>query len=391
MSQLAELSVKQQDALLLEEQLRRRKTNRIDWYYPAGGPLRRELYAKSMEFFSAGKVKLERCCMAANRVGKTEGIGGYEVACHLTGIYPEWWPGRRFHSPVKGWCAGDTSLTVRDILQMKLLGPWGQFGTGLIRADNIVRYTPKRNVAEAVDQVVVRHKSGGLSYLTFKSYDQKRESFQGTEQDIIWLDEEPPTDIYSECLTRVMTVNGMVMSTFTPLRGIGDIIMGFLEKDLPDHKYLLTITWDDVPHLSASMKAKLWASYTPAERDARSKGIPVIGSGRIYPVVMDDILVDDFRIPNAWRKAYTLDVGWKKTAALWGAIDSQSDTIYFYSELYQGGAEPSGARERDQGPRHLDSRRDRPGGKWPWPEGRRAADGRLPRRGPAARERGQLG
>ena len=340
MSLIAELPAKAQEALFLQEAIRRRKTNRIDWYYPDEGPLRRELYPKSLEFFAAGLTKTERCGMAANRVGKTEGIGGYELACHLTGVYPKWWPGRVYRRPVKAWCAGDTSLTVRDILQKKLLGEWGSFGTGLIRADHIVRFTPKRNVAEAVDQVVVRHISGGLSYLTFKSYDQKREAFQGTEQDIIWLDEEPPQDIYSECLTRTMTVGGMIMATFTPLRGIGDVIFAFMEKPLPDHKFLLGITWDDVPHLTSKMKEEMWKSYTPAERDARSKGIPVIGSGRIYPVVMDEVLVDDFPVPRNWRRAYALDVGWKKTAALWGAIDQQSDTIYFYSEYYEGQKEP---------------------------------------------------
>lgn len=337
---LAAMDQKIQDALILEEGIRRRKTNKIDWYYPDSGPLRRELYQKSLAYFAAGVNKSERCMMAANRVGKTEGIGGYELACHLTGIYPPWWPGRKFRRPIRAWCAGDTSLTVRDILQMKLLGPWTQFGTGLIRADRIVRFTPKRNVAESVDQVVVRHASGGLSYLTFKSYDQKRESFQGTEQDVIWLDEEPPQDIYSECLTRTMTVGGMVMSTFTPLRGIGDVILAFMERELADHKFLLTCTWDDVPHLTAKMKEELWSSYTPAERDARSKGIPTIGSGRIYPLDMDDILIDDFPIPRNWRRAYTMDVGWKKTAVLWGAIDAESDTVYHYSEHYQGQAEP---------------------------------------------------
>ncbi len=39
--------------------------------------------------------------MAANRVGKTEGAGGYEMTCHLTGRYPHWWEGRRFSGPVR--------------------------------------------------------------------------------------------------------------------------------------------------------------------------------------------------------------------------------------------------------------------------------------------------
>jgi hypothetical protein len=60
------------------ELVRRASENRIDSYYPDGGPLRRELYPKHLEFFRAGIEHRERCFLAANRVGKTEGVGGYE-------------------------------------------------------------------------------------------------------------------------------------------------------------------------------------------------------------------------------------------------------------------------------------------------------------------------
>lgn len=166
--------------------------------------------------------------LAANRVGKTESVGGYECVCHATGDYPEWWPGRRFERATKGWAAGDTSNTVRDILQNKLLGHVGDFGTGLIPKRNIERWTMKRNVAEAVQDIYIRHRSGDISLLTLKSYDQQRESFQGTEQDYIWLDEEPPMNIYAECLLRTMTTSGLIICTFTPLKGLSDVVLGFL-------------------------------------------------------------------------------------------------------------------------------------------------------------------
>jgi phage terminase large subunit-like protein len=166
--------------------------------------------------------------VAANRIGKTEGVGGYESVLHLTGDYPAWWPGRRFDHATFGWAAGDTSNTVRDILQFKLMGPIGDFGTGLIPKRAIERVTWKRNVAEAVQDVYVRHACGRTSMLTFKSYDQKRESFQGTEQHFIWLDEEPDMDIYAECLLRTMTTDGTVLCTFTPLRGMSDVVLSFM-------------------------------------------------------------------------------------------------------------------------------------------------------------------
>lgn len=165
---------------------------RIQLLYPAEGPLRREFYPKHVSFFEAGAKHRERCFMAANRIGKTEGVGAYEVTCHLTGDYPAWWKGKRFHRPVKVWAAGDTSKTVREIIQTKLLGNPGQLGAGMIPKDRLLKTTAKSGVADAIDTAWVRHASGGTSLLVLKSYDQRRESFQGTEQDVIWLDEEPP-------------------------------------------------------------------------------------------------------------------------------------------------------------------------------------------------------
>jgi hypothetical protein len=93
---------------LLTEARRRRDTNRIADIYPDEGPLRRELYPKHMAFFKAGASHMERAAIAANRIGKTWGIGGFETTLHLTGDYPEWWEGRRFDHPIEAWVAGET-------------------------------------------------------------------------------------------------------------------------------------------------------------------------------------------------------------------------------------------------------------------------------------------
>jgi phage terminase large subunit-like protein len=315
-------------------------------YYPDTGPLRRELYVKHCQFFAAGATEKERCMLAANRVGKTEGVGGYEVTLHLTGEYPAWWVGHRFDKPTKWWAAGDTAKTVRDIIQAKLLGPPGDKaaeGTGLIPADRIVRTTPKQGIPDAVEHIYVKHKSGGTSVIQLKSYDQGREVFQGTEQDGIWLDEEPPLSIYTECVIRTMTTNGLVLCTFTPLEGLSETVLHYLpEGDVTKAtRFVVMASWDDAPHLTKEQKELLWNSIPPYQRDARSKGIPQLGSGAIYPVPESEITVDPFEIPEYWPRVYALDVGWNRTAALWGAIDRESQTVYLYSEHYRGQAEPS--------------------------------------------------
>jgi phage terminase large subunit-like protein len=335
---------------LLEEKERRRRERKLFTYYPDQGPLRRELYQKHLQFFRAGARYTERLFLAANRIGKTEGAGGYEMTLHLTGLYPSWWEGKRFDRPISAWAAGDTGKTVRDIIQEKLWGKFLEPGTGLIPKECIHDRSLKQGISDAIDTVYIKHASGGVSTLVLKSYDQRRESCHGTKSDVLWLDEEPPLDIYTECLLRTTDTSGgddmgSLMLTFTPLMGMSETVMAFLPGgQVGDHqageKFVVMGTWDDVPHLSASVKEKLWNSIPPFQRDARSKGVPQLGAGAIYPVPETDIMVEDFQIPEHWPRAYGLDVGWNRTAAVFGALDRETDTLYVYSEHYRGEAEP---------------------------------------------------
>jgi phage terminase large subunit-like protein len=216
------------------------RIRKIESFYPDTGPLRRELYVKHLEFFRRGAVDRERLLLAANRIGKTEGVGAYELTLHLTGRYPHWWEGRRFDGPIDAWAAGDTSKTTRDIIQYKLLGPVNELGTGIIPADALIgKPLSKAGVPDAFEIVRVQHISGGISTLGLKSYDQRREAFQGTEKHCIWLDEECPLAIYTECLLRTMKTGafngGIILLTFTPLMGLTDLVLSFLPGGkLPD-------------------------------------------------------------------------------------------------------------------------------------------------------------
>ena len=173
--------------------------------------------------------------MAANRVGKSFGLGGYETALHLTGKYPEWWNGFRFEDPIYVWVAGDTGETTRDIPQFILFGDAGEFGTGLIPGKNIKGEPTKRpGITQAIDTAFISHSSGGHSKIQFKSYDQGRKKFQGTSKQWIWLDEEPPMQVYTECRTRIMDCGGRMISTFTPLEGITEVALQFMPDFAPE-------------------------------------------------------------------------------------------------------------------------------------------------------------
>lgn len=111
--------------------------------------------------------------------------------------------------------------------------------------------------------------------------------------------------------------------------------------EITESKYLVMAGWDDVPHLDEQTKRELYDSTPPYLRDARSKGIPSLGSGAIYPIPESEIICDPFEIPHWWPRAYGLDVGWNRTAAIWAAIDREAQVAYLYSEHYRGQAEPS--------------------------------------------------
>lgn len=321
-------------------------THRFYDMYPDGGLFGRQNYPKQMECFAAGKTFRERCFMGGNGTGKTWGVAAYELTCHLTGDYPVWWNGRVFDNPISAWVAGDTRETVRDIIQAKLLGDISKLGeevigTGMIPRDKIAgspKYVPNTN--RAVDYVRVKHRSGGNSVLSFKAYEQGRKSFQGTEQHVIVLDEEPPSDVYQECLMRGRTVDGLVLLTFTPLSGMTDVVRGFLAAQMENakgaSKNMIRCSWDDVPHLDEKWKIEAESGMLPYQREARKHGIPIAGVGKIYPVEEDEFVIRPVQIMPHWRRCFGFDGGWHNTAAVWFAYDKDEDIAYIYSDYKRG-------------------------------------------------------
>jgi phage terminase large subunit-like protein len=338
MQELDELPPKVQLARLLEEKARRMTRRKLFTYYPDRGALRRELYPKHQAFLAAGAKHRIRMMMAANRVGKSEGCGLYETTLHMTGRYPAWWQGKRFNRPVRVWVCGDTGKTLREILQVKLLGPWGAFGTGLIPGDDLVEWKSKQGVAESIDTFTVRHINGGTSHGVFKSYDQGRDAFAGSEQDVILLDEECSLEVYGECLLRTMTTGGIVMLTFTPLGGVTKLIKHMRESNV----FEIGATWDDVPHLAKEAKDELWAATPEYMREARAKGIPARGSGVVFPVSEQKITCESFSpVPAHWPRIGGLDFGWDHpSAAVCTAHNTEDDIFYVIGTHKQREASP---------------------------------------------------
>jgi hypothetical protein len=105
-------------------------------------------------------------------------------------------------------------------------------------------------------------------------------------------------------------------------------------------RFVVMAGWNDVPHLTPEMIAEEKSRIPPHEFEARSLGKPSLGQGAVYPVPESEILCDPFIIPDWMPQCYALDVGWKRTAGLWGAWDRDNDVVYLYGEHYRGQAEP---------------------------------------------------
>lgn len=322
--------LKKKERVGLEAKLEKLRNNAVNNYRP---------YQKQRDFHLDGARYRERLLMAGNQLGKTLAAGA-EVSMHLTGVYPDWWMGREFTKPPSFWVAGVTGEGTRDGAQRMLMGRVNAIGTGMIPRDKIKDYRKKTGVADAIDYVIVKHVSGGEAYLGFKSYDQGREKFQAETLDGVWFDEEPPADIYTEGLTRTNATRGIVFVTFTPLLGMSEVVKRFLLEQNPQ-RHVVHMTIDDVGHYSDEEKAAIIASYPIHERDARARGIPILGSGRVFPVSEEQISVQPFDIPRSWPLICGIDFGWDHpSAAAKLAWDRDADCIYVTACARQREASP---------------------------------------------------
>jgi phage terminase large subunit-like protein len=311
-------------------------------------------YALQRDFLAAGSTKRERLFMAGNRCGKTF-CGALEMTYHLTGLYPDWWEGRRFGRPISAWAASDTGETTRNILQSTLCGPYddkSKWGTGTIPRDCVdwdKDVSLARGVTDLFDTISVKHFTNGVydgqSSLQLKTFDQGRKKWQGTAKDVIHLDEEPPLDVYAEALARIAPTNagaqsGLIYVTATPLEGMSDVVLRFLNEESPD-RAVVTMTIDDAEHISPEERAKIVAGYLPHEREARARGIPSLGAGRVFQFPEDDITCYPFEIPAHYALLWGIDFGLNHPfAAVLLAWDRESDVVYVAHAIRMSDALP---------------------------------------------------
>lgn len=285
--------------------------------------------------FVTATAKYHECCLcAANQIGKTY-TGTTIDAIHLLGDYPEEWKGHKFTFAPVCWGLGFSMEKTRDLLQTALFGKYtnGEFEGGLVPSNRIVSWESATGTPNAMRTVRVKHVSGELSVIQFWSYSQGQHAIMGDVVDWFHIDEEPRDQtIRPQVLTR--TINGdrgdggRGIYTFTPENGRTDLVIQFM--DTPSkNQFFMRKGWDDAPHMTEEKKTRLLAQYPAHQREMRTKGLPMLGHGRIYDIAEEDITCDPFDIPSHFKVIGGMDFGYDHPQAqVKLAWDLDNDIIY---------------------------------------------------------------
>ncbi len=342
--------------------LNKYKYNKAQTYFTDEGPNARSNYPKQMDLMRAGKKHRLRAFIGGNGSGKSLWLA-LESYFHLSGKYPKWWEGQKFDSPISGWLCGREAKALRAGLQTILFGGIGKddIGTGIIAKDDLLgedgtlQTWAMAGTANCIGQFRVKHYTNGIhdgySTCEFMTYAQGWAEFQGPTKQWIGFDEEPDDGkVFAECIARLRGRDGQppghFLSVFTPTDGFREVYLAFVpDGQFPENgthpsdpsKFTQRIGWNDAPHLDDEWKASSiaqWKITDPNNIQARTEGYAAMGSGKIFPIEEEFIVVKSFQIPEHWPRAFGLDFaspnGW--TAVVWLAEDPVSKVRYIYSE-----------------------------------------------------------
>ena len=318
--------LKVQEIKAINKELKRRKKIKIYSYNK--GDL---IHKKQVEFSKS--QKRNRWVFGGNRSGKTE-CGAVETVYFARGIHPY----RENKRSTTGWVVSLSTKVQKDVAQRKILDYLDPEWIDSIVMQSGSSKSPKSGV---IERIVVNSVFGEKSEIIFKSVEEGREKFQGASLDYVWFDEEPPEDIYNECLMRVLDKAGDVFGTMTPLKGrtfIYDRI--YLNSANDDEVFCLFMEWADNPFLSQNEIKRLSGVIGESELSQRRYGkFADKLSGHVYPEFDPAInVVEPFEIPKFWQDILSIDPGLNNPLSChWYAVDPETRNIYVVAEHYEAG------------------------------------------------------
>jgi phage terminase large subunit-like protein len=216
-----------------------------------------------------------------------------------------------------------------------------------VAQQKILKYLPKEWIKQVVmtdgstksmeygviDFIVVKNRYGTASKIGFRNCEQGRERFQGVGLDFIWFDEEPPEDIYDECLLRLLDRGGIHYATMTPLKSrsfIYDRI--YLKKDANENTEIISMSWEDNPYLNSKEIKEMERTLSPDILESRKYGRFTESSGLVFPEFSDENITEPFPVSEMNEKYIAIDPGYTNpTAVIWACRDS-ADNLYVVAD-----------------------------------------------------------
>lgn len=309
----------------IERELNRRKESDALARYNKG----RKIHKKQLAFHKC--KKRNRWVFGGNRSGKTE-CGAAEAVWIARGNHPY----RKNKKDTFGWVVSLTAQVQRDVAQRKILH--------YLRPDwieDIVMTSGRKDNPQTgvIDQIVVKNVFGGTSVIGFKSCDQGREKFQGSSLDFVWFDEEPPEDVYEECLMRLIDKKGEVFGTMTPLKGLTFLYEKIYlnPKNDPEIWYEF-MEWSDNPYLSKEEIKRLEATMDETTLQSRRYGKFCTREGLVYPEFDESVhVIKPFSIPKEWQDTLSIDPGLKNPLSAHFYCTDFDGNVYVVAEHYRAG------------------------------------------------------
>lgn len=306
--------------LLMGEIERRKREEKLKYYRP---------HEKQLMFHQC--MKRNRWVLGGNRTGKTE-AGATECVWLARGTHPY----RKIGRALNGWVVSLSAEMQRDVAQKKLLSYIDPEWIRGIRMREGSASDPEGGV---IDYIQIECVHGGVSTIGFKNCAQGREKFQGTSQDFIWFDEEPPEDVYQECLMRTLDNGGLIFGTMTPLKGMTWVYNAiYLNQGNDPEVWYVAMSWADNPYLSAQAVAQMTAALSEEELATRRNGRFVALNGLVYGEFDEAVhVIDPFDIPREWQDLISIDPGMSNPlSAHWYAADHEGN-VYVVAEHYRAG------------------------------------------------------
>ncbi|WP_325079328.1 terminase large subunit domain-containing protein [Klebsiella aerogenes] len=293
-----------------------------------------------LKWIEASNHYKQRYLSASNRSGKTYNAC-MELAAHITGLYPRWWNGMRLEKTGTYWAMGVSHESTCKVLQKELLGVEDirhkhLIGTGSIPRERIIIESIVPDGQRCLS-VQVEHITGEINTLHFYASTQNQMAWMGQNVLYALLDEQfnNEDEVYAQCLTRTANVEGYISVVATPEQGESPLWTRF-HDDESGYLYFQNATWDDLPEhvLSSEQKLQLLAGFPKWQHKMRSMGIPVNGSGAVFPFDESELIATctwDMVKPT-WNIMAGVDFGYSgvrdDSTIVFCAHDKETDIVY---------------------------------------------------------------